>query len=510
MWRESHDIIALANFTKMPIEVVVYDQETNTIEEPTQKYNPDPEFPWNANDANAPNDNQYEKMHLLNYKNSHFNLIVKEDHPLANPDSQPEHKGSKPDPPHSPSKEDKSVAFKNTDEFYCKTCTTDFKISTNFINHLKGEHEDKASQNEISMLKKRIANQNQIMYEMDQEKLKHEEETTVIKTEAENYKKKIYELQHHIVKLETELQQIRKSKNNQNFDGISHGVAPTEATPQHPEDQVQPQEEEEEQDEQQGKDISDETWQRRGTRFKCTTCGFTRNTESQIKKHMQTHEEETDDGSFTCEYCPYQNISRNQLNDHMKMAHNPNFNNQMKCNQCEMVLKTKNDLRKHIKENHKSYRPCDFFQEGRCELDDECPYNHVKVQPGQHICFKCGNPSSSKGELRQHIVARHGHIICHNFLQNQCNIRRCFFSHDLNIARNVTRVTGRKEQTAPTSEDFPSLPTARPAVGSQELAPGTQAPTQNIETQIRETLNKMLPKIINQMVATIIAGTTPL
>ena len=57
-------MIALSNLTNMKVEVVVYDQESNKIEEPTQKNSPDPDFPWNETDANAPNDNQYQKMHF--------------------------------------------------------------------------------------------------------------------------------------------------------------------------------------------------------------------------------------------------------------------------------------------------------------------------------------------------------------------------------------------------------------------------------------------------------------
>ena len=93
MWRESHDMIALSNFTNMEVEVIVYDQKTNKIEEPSQQYKPDPEFPWNKDDANSPNENnQYNKMRLLNYKNCHFNLIVRDDHPLVSqPKTNPTH-----------------------------------------------------------------------------------------------------------------------------------------------------------------------------------------------------------------------------------------------------------------------------------------------------------------------------------------------------------------------------------------------------------------------------------
>ena len=45
MWRESSDLIGLSNFTKMDINVTVYNNE-NSIVEITQEYKPDPAFPW--------------------------------------------------------------------------------------------------------------------------------------------------------------------------------------------------------------------------------------------------------------------------------------------------------------------------------------------------------------------------------------------------------------------------------------------------------------------------------
>ena len=62
-------------------KVYVYNKVTGKVEE-TQIYKPDPSFPWKKEDANKPNDNKYEKMKLINYKNSHFNLIVGRDSAL--------------------------------------------------------------------------------------------------------------------------------------------------------------------------------------------------------------------------------------------------------------------------------------------------------------------------------------------------------------------------------------------------------------------------------------------
>ena len=53
------------------------------IKEPTHQYNPDPDFPWKESDTNSPNENNYTKMHLPNYKM--FTLIF-----LASPERHPD------------------------------------------------------------------------------------------------------------------------------------------------------------------------------------------------------------------------------------------------------------------------------------------------------------------------------------------------------------------------------------------------------------------------------------
>ena len=75
------DIIGLTNFTQMKIEIAVYNQHTNMVEE-IQTYAPDQSFPCKLEDTNVPKPNQYPDMKLFNYKNTHFDLIVEKGHPL--------------------------------------------------------------------------------------------------------------------------------------------------------------------------------------------------------------------------------------------------------------------------------------------------------------------------------------------------------------------------------------------------------------------------------------------
>ena len=60
MWRESVDVLGIANLTQMEIEVDIYNNVTGKVEE-IQNYKPDPIFPWKVEDANKPNGNNYKK-----------------------------------------------------------------------------------------------------------------------------------------------------------------------------------------------------------------------------------------------------------------------------------------------------------------------------------------------------------------------------------------------------------------------------------------------------------------
>ena len=65
----------------MKIEIAIYNLNTDQVEA-IPKYEPDLDFPWKPEDANAPKLNNYPDMKLLNYKNTHFDLIVQKGHPL--------------------------------------------------------------------------------------------------------------------------------------------------------------------------------------------------------------------------------------------------------------------------------------------------------------------------------------------------------------------------------------------------------------------------------------------
>ena len=243
----------------------------------------------------------------------------------------------------------------------------------------------------------------------------------------------------------------------------------------------------------------EQPWQQVGGagRPKCSICGKTRNTMSAMEKHMKDHEEElyadSDDSSFNCRKCDFQSQAITQLREHLRIKHDlhtcsdcnttctseNNLDIHMKeyhtlpkhgdvgqtlnrCDRCGKNFKTDRELMNHIREDHKTYKPCDYFAEDKCELDSDCRYYHIKLKQGEHICFKCAKRTTSKRELMNHIKDTHGNDICHRYLRNECRQKRCFFSHNIHTENTHTRALG--------TQDFPSLPTIRPVVRSQEMA----------------------------------------
>ena len=102
------------------------------------------------------------------------------------------------------------------------------------------------------------------------------------------------------------------------------------------------------------------------------------------------------------------------------------------CDQCGKNFITDKELTSHIKDNHKTYKPCDYFVENRCEQSNtNCRYHHIKIKQGEQICFKCGLVFTLKPQLIDHIRELHGNVIFHRFLRDECKQKRCFFSHDM-------------------------------------------------------------------------------
>ena len=254
------------------------------------------------------------------------------------------------------------------------------------------------------------------------------------------------------------------------------------------------------QDEHEVSGKSEEPWhqvQRVGSRYRCPTCGYTRNTKNQMDRHMEEHKEDIDECIHvinTCDKCADQNKKQEQLESHKKNAHE---SGQIVCNKCNLVCKGKNELSSHIQDKHKSFKPCIKFGAGKCDTEN-CRFYHIKLIGNQEICYKCKHISLSKTENITHIKAKHGHEICFKFQQNECSrsSEECIFTHE--SAQNASA-----EQQVFWESPTPQPPSPGLRGGMPTMSEHLQNQQKVQSTQVTKALPvnfvEMIPQIVSQV-----------
>ena len=242
-------------------------------------------------------------------------------------------------------------------------------------------------------------------------------------------------------------------------------------------------------------------WQvKRGTTFTCPICNYTRRTESQMRKHMEVHDENDEDSQHLCSLCPFQTNNIDQLNHHVEAKHkgaqafycrscdmtmstkdeldthtinkHRSHKQVYDCRSCDMKLNTKDELDNHIINKHKSHKPCRNYANNTCEYE-RCRFNHIVLEGRQKICFKCGDLLESQKDLRRHMKETHGGIICKKFLENKCSHESyCMFSHMNSPAQSVERRPNTTQSN--TQEDIRNKPAQLVARGVNSTQSNTQ------------------------------------
>ena len=284
------------------------------------------------------------------------------------------------------------------------------------------------------------------------------------------------------------------------------------------------------QDEQEDEQEQEDNWHeqgRHGGKFRCQTCGYTRNTKHQLERHVRERHEYTEEEPFLCRNCSYKGNNMDDLNNHIMqehvtdnsmspennedpqiITHEPHESNgdlPIHCDMCNKPFRTMRELSHHMSFDHKSYKPCHYFKEGKCDVDGECRYNHEILKPGQEICYKCGLKFKSKSDLLRHIEEKHGHEICHRYLQNKCTVRRCLFRHIMPNAPNVHRISQGGVTQVSTQANFRSLPTAGPVVWSQAVARGSEIPVMpRVSIEVQDEFKKTTAHIIESQLKEIL------
>ena len=175
----------------------------------------------------------------------------------------------------------------------------------------------------------------------------------------------------------------------------------------------------------------------------CNKCEFQAQREDRLQQHIQTEH------LVKCDFCEHfvdelqlqAHILTNHLENEqreenipeivdnevqsiepMAMSRNPTMSENVtsKCKLCNFSATQIENLRIHMSTRHKSYKPCEYFLKDNCRNGDQCRYNHVKLNPGEFICFQCGQKFSDKSSVSSHIKTFHSDMSCKRFLRNAC------------------------------------------------------------------------------------------
>ena len=171
-----------------------------------------------------------------------------------------------------------------------------------------------------------------------------------------------------------------------------------------------------------------------------------------------------------------------------------------------MSFNSKYALNQHLKNDHRTFKPCFKFLEGKCEFDEDCMYNHIKVQEKQQICYKCGMMFPSKTILMIHIKAKHGHVQCRKFENNECRFtsQTCFFSHsvDVNRKENISSKQSEVESNPRERQNikFFCLDSRNPnPPDCPQLKEKMETLLQTLTPMISEMIKKLLPEMMKQI-----------
>ena len=132
-----------------------------------------------------------------------------------------------------------------------------------------------------------------------------------------------------------------------------------------------------------------------------------------------------------------------------------------------------------------------------------CRFRHIKLQPTEDICYKCGTIFLSKTDLINHIKKQHDNIVCHKFIQNQCERSSddCIFSHcpeDVEKHINI-------------QQDFPQghpIPLHSPITKVHNMSEHIQSKSQLQNPQVKGPHQVHFMNMIPQIVAQVVAALT--
>ena len=470
VWREGEDMLGLATFFNIQLEVVVI-KRSGEVELPVNTYGPDGDYEQTQEKKS--------KITLLNSAD-HFNLIIKQ----QNDQPKPKYKIAET--------QENALPIIST-EFKCKFCEKTGISNEQIENHIEQIHSNEIIRElraELSKLKNlyKSPKQKPKTPELEQSMTQNDQWIPVLSHKFHNnpnpqapqqqqQNKPMFrftdylncdkcsnvfssrsQLEAHIKNKHTgiettppdnvfkTLKAITCNECGEEFDTksqlrnhMNRVHQKLEASPMETEEEIERSQE---------------------RKYICKVCKVERNTQNKLERHLANH---NDDGDWFCESCPFQTNDMKLLKVHMKEKQHI-FDllqvQEVKCTFCENMFKSKTDMKTHRKEIHKTFRPC--RNPIACVFKEECVFNHDPIPDGLHRCFQCGKDFKTKNEMMIHRKIHVGVRICKNFLNNTCSRgSECWWNHNVE-SHPTTQNSGFQQNPGNLAPPDPQVKSMKP------------------------------------------------
>ena len=417
------DIIALTNCLQMDVDCIIY-KDGNMPE--VRHFSPDPDFPWNKTDLRKPENptfRMHPKMTVLNYKDTHFNLVIEKesmiaksgtlsfqrnlaDKSMSNQTTKPKDSlETKSDKANSTEEETLTLRIKSLEEALTKSLAENQilknKVSTMHNNDANGIHTNEVIKpcNECGLLLDSDDSLNTHI------KSAHYQFSHTCQDCGKGFNQKANMMEH------------RKSHNRKD-----------------------------------------------NAKIQCTMCHIQFQNEPQLinhneKQHPQVHKN-TSEGDkelketiqFNCMECDHQTTNEHILAKHMRLAHNTSQSlAEYKCHSCAQEFLGMWNLRNHRRDAHgKSKVKCRYKADNTCKYGanegKECWYDHSdgistqnrRENTEKNKCKTCEEMFNSKTQLLTHRKEEHPETVpeCKSIREGkECEYGdKCRFRHkELNI-----------------------------------------------------------------------------
>ena len=236
--------------------------------------------------------------------------------------------------------------------------------------------------------------------------------------------------------------------------------------------------------------------------YDCKKCHSEFQTSENLEMHVKKEHDKCDE--WTCNDCAFQANTSTELIKHLKLStHQPSpnvgdkkklFKDYKQCYTCNLEVDGYWNLMNHRKETHPSNKKCRNFPGGKCTFGIKCWYVHAEelmdvdesFEEPRHKCYVCNDDFKTKDELKKHKKSKHPVNVqaCENFLLDKCdrNEAQCWYRHEPHTSN-----------TQPKSRPNPQ-PKSKPSVDQHQNQDFCEAPEDPLPP---DQMQKMMEAVTN-------------